>query len=128
MTSFAIRVIDHVQLAIPPSGEAAARDFWVGLLGFTELPKPPLLAARGGCWFRAGDGAGAPEIHVGVEDPFVPARKAHPALIVSDLDALAARLTEAGLPVRWSQEIPGTTRFHTDDPFGNRLEFIDAGH
>jgi hypothetical protein len=81
-----------------------------------------------GAWFRAGDGAGAPEIHVGVEDPFVPARKAHPALIVSDLDALAARLTEAALPVRWSQEIPGTTRFHTDDPFGNRLEFIDAGH
>jgi len=80
-----------------------------------------MLAVRGGCWFRPGD----LEMHMGIEEPFVPARKAHPALLATDLDALAARLTEAGGEVRWSQEVPGTKRFHTDDPFGNRLEFIE---
>ncbi|HNQ06933.1 MAG TPA: VOC family protein [Tetrasphaera sp.] len=121
MTSFRITRLQHVQLAIPPGGEQASRSFWVDALGFIEVPKPPMLAVRGGCWFRLGD----LEMHMGIEEPFVPARKAHPALLATDLDALAARLTEAGGEVRWSQEVPGTKRFHTDDPFGNRLEFIE---
>lgn len=89
----------------------------------SELPKPPELAARGGCWFASASGA---EVHVGVEEPFAPARKAHPGLTVIGLDDLAATLGEHGIDARWSQEIPGVRRFHADDPFGNRIEFIDA--
>lgn len=111
--------IDHVQLAIPVGQEDAARAFYVGTLGMVEVPKPPALAARGGAWFRAGN----TEIHVGVEADFVPARKAHPALLVTDLREFVAA---AGLDARWSDDIPGTTRCHLDDPFGNRLELIDA--
>jgi catechol 2,3-dioxygenase-like lactoylglutathione lyase family enzyme len=111
--------IDHVQVAAPCGCEPEARAFYGALLGLEELPKPEALAARGGCWFRAG----AQELHVGVEDPFTPARKAHPGLVVTDLDALAARLTEAGIDVVWDEAIPGTKRFHAVDPFGNRLEF-----
>ncbi|HEV2639819.1 MAG TPA: glyoxalase [Actinocrinis sp.] len=112
--------IDHVQLAAPPGGEAAARDYYVGLLGMAELTKPPLLAQRGGCWFSGG----GTEIHIGIEDPFQPARKAHPGLLVSDLDALAVALEGRGLPVRWDDTIPGRRRFHSEDLYGNRLEFI----
>jgi catechol 2,3-dioxygenase-like lactoylglutathione lyase family enzyme len=111
--------IDHVQVAAPAGCEPDARAFYGELLGLEELPKPEALAARGGCWFQAG----AQELHVGVEDPFTPARKAHPGLVVTDLDALAARLTEAGIDVVWDEAIPGTKRFHAVDPFGNRLEF-----
>jgi catechol 2,3-dioxygenase-like lactoylglutathione lyase family enzyme len=111
--------IDHVQVAAPAGCEPEARAFYGALLGLEELPKPEALAARGGCWFQAG----AQELHVGVEDPFTPARKAHPGLVVTDLDALAARLTEAGIDVVWDEAIPGTKRFHAVDPFGNRLEF-----
>jgi catechol 2,3-dioxygenase-like lactoylglutathione lyase family enzyme len=111
--------IDHVQVAIPPHGEDAARAFYVGVLGLREVVKPPRLAARGGCWFEAG----ATRVHVGVEPDFVPARKAHPALLVRGL----ARFVEvSGLDVRWSDEVPGTVRCHVDDPFGNRIELIDA--
>lgn len=112
--------IDHVQLAAPTGGEDAAREFYAGLLGMVELTKPPLLAARGGCWFS---GAGT-EIHIGIEEPFQPARKAHPGLLVADLDALAEALAGRGLPVRWDDTIPGRRRFHSEDPHGNRLEFI----
>lgn len=111
--------IDHVQLAIPVGGEDLARGFYVGVLGLDEVEKPPILAARGGAWFRAG----AVDLHVGVEPEFVPARKAHPALLVDDLRGFVA---SAGLDVRWSDEIPGTVRCHMDDPFGNRIELIDA--
>ena len=112
--------IDHVQVAMPRGEEDAARAFYAGLLGMTEDPKPPALAARGGCWFRSG----AAIVHLGVEEPFSPARKAHPGLLVSDLDALEARLTAAGYScVRADGEIPGVPRFHAHDPFGNRVEF-----
>ncbi|HZQ80460.1 MAG TPA: hypothetical protein VFB25_00635 [Gaiellaceae bacterium] len=111
--------IDHVQVAAPPGCEAEARAFYGELLGLEELPKPESLAARGGCWFRAGK----QELHVGVEDPFAPARKAHPGLVVDDLDALAERLGE----VTWDDSIPGTRRFHVVDPFGNRLEVRQGG-
>ena len=113
--------IDHVQLAIPVDGEDVARAFYVGVLGLDEVEKPPILAARGGAWFRAG----RVDLHVGVEPEFVPARKAHPALLVDDLRGFVA---SAGLDVRWSDEIPGSVRCHTDDPFGNRLELIDAAN
>ena len=112
--------IDHVQLAAPLGGEDEARAYYVGLLGMTELSKPPVLAARGGCWFRGG----GVEIHIGIEEPFQAARKAHPGLVVDDLDALAGTMTRRGLPVRWDDSIPGRRRFHSDDPHGNRLEFI----
>jgi catechol 2,3-dioxygenase-like lactoylglutathione lyase family enzyme len=111
--------IDHVQVAAPAGSEAEARAFYGDLLGMDELPKPEGLLARGGCWFAAG----AQELHVGIEDPFTPARKAHPSFLVTDLDGAAARLTAAGFPVAYDDLIPGTRRFETADPFGNRLEF-----
>ncbi|MEZ5141271.1 MAG: glyoxalase [Acidimicrobiales bacterium] len=114
--------LDHVQLAMPAGREAegVAEAFYGSLLGLVRVAKPPALAARGGCWFEAGD----VHVHLGVEEPFAPARKAHPAFVVDDLDALAGALAAAGHDVRWSDEVPGTRRFHTDDPFGNRLELI----
>jgi extradiol dioxygenase family protein len=112
--------LDHVQLAMPVGGEGEARAYYVGLLGMAEEPKPAALAARGGCWFRAGELA----LHLGAEADFRPARKAHPGVAVDDLDALAQRLEGRGREVRWSDEVAGVRRFHTDDPFGNRLEFI----
>ena len=115
-------MIHHVQLACPPESENVLREFYVGVLGLTEAPKPPALAGRGGCWF----GGHGIELHLGVEADFRPARKAHPGLLWPDLDELAQRLTAAGHPVRWAapDEIPGLRRFHTDDPHGNRLEFL----
>jgi catechol 2,3-dioxygenase-like lactoylglutathione lyase family enzyme len=114
--------IDHVQVAAPAGREAEARAFYGGLLGLEERPKPEALAARGGCWFAAGP----QELHVGVEEPFTPARKAHPSFVVTDLDGLAARLTAAGADVAYDGLIPGVKRFETVDPFGNRLEFRAA--
>lgn len=113
------RGIDHVQLAMPVGGEDVARAFFVDLLGFEEEPKPPALAVRGGAWFRSGGTV----VHVGAEADFAPARKAHPAFLVVGLPELVA---ETGLEVRWSDEIPGTIRCHLDDPFGNRLELVEA--
>jgi catechol 2,3-dioxygenase-like lactoylglutathione lyase family enzyme len=119
-------VIHHVQVSCPAGAEDRQRAFYSGVLGWPELPKPPLLAARGGCWFRV-PGRGGPdgELHVGVEADFRPATKAHPAFVV-DVDAVAAALTAAGRPVRWADpaEIPGRRRFHTEDGVGNRLEFL----
>lgn len=113
--------LHHVQLAIPQGGEDAARPFYADALGLTEVDKPPVLAARGGCWFR-GDGI---EIHLGIEADFRPARKAHPAVLVDGLDALADRLGRHGVDVRWDDEFPGHRRFYADDPFGNRIEFLE---
>jgi catechol 2,3-dioxygenase-like lactoylglutathione lyase family enzyme len=114
--------IDHVQVAAPAGGEDEARRFYGELLGLPELPKPPALQARGGVWFACG----AHQLHVGISEPFAPADKAHPALQarLAELDGLAARLTEAGAPVRWDDAIPGTRRFYTADPWGNRIELV----
>lgn len=112
----------HVQLGMPRGEEERARTFFVGVLGMSEIPKPAVLAARGGAWFAAG----ALELHLGIEDDFRPARKAHPGILVDDLDALAARLAAAGIEVTRSEDVPGMRRFHTRDPFGNRLEFLQA--
>lgn len=113
-------MIHHVQLGAPAGSEARAREFWVGLLGLEELAKPSALAARGGCWFR---GFGI-EIHVGIEADFRPATRAHPGLLVPELDSWAERLSEGGRPVIWDAHLPGMRRFYSADPFGNRLEFL----
>jgi catechol 2,3-dioxygenase-like lactoylglutathione lyase family enzyme len=115
----AIVGIDHVQLAMPAGGEPAAREFYAGLLGVPEVPKPAPLAARGGAWFESD----AVKIHLGVEADFRPARKAHPALLVRDLAGVARRLRAAGVDV----VDDGPRRVYVSDPFGNRLELIDAG-
>lgn len=117
-----IRALHHVQLAMPPGGEDEARRFFVGTLGMAELDKPPELSARGGCWFASG---GA-EVHVGAESDFRPARKAHPALAVDDLDALRTRFERAGVTCTDDERVAGYRRFYATDPFGNRLEFVQA--
>jgi catechol 2,3-dioxygenase-like lactoylglutathione lyase family enzyme len=114
--------LDHVQIAAPPGCEETARAFYGDLLALAEVPKPESLLARGGVWFRLPDRR---ELHVGVEQPFAPALKAHPGLIVDSLEALqalAGELASHGREPRWDQELPGVTRFYVDDPFGNRLE------
>lgn len=113
--------LHHVQLAIPSGGEDVCRAFWGDTLGMTELAKPPVLAARGGCWFRGG----GLEVHLGVEQDFAPALKAHPGILVSDLAGLAARFEAAAVPVKWDGDFPGFSRFYAEDPFGNRLEFLE---
>lgn len=110
-----------MQLVMPRDAEAAAREFFVGVLGMTEIDKPPVLAARGGAWFRAG----GLELHLGVEDDFRPARKGHPGILVTDLDDVVWRLREAGQDVTWDGDFPGFRRVYAHDPFGNRLEFLE---
>lgn len=115
--------LDHVQLAAPPGCETEAREFYGLLLGLRELEKPEPLRARGGVWFEIGDR----QLHIGVEDPFMPAHKAHPALRMADelaLEALAVRLRAAGARVKWDAELPTVRRFFTADPWGNRLELL----
>src|SRR5438309_218254 len=105
-------MIHHVQLACPSGTEDALRGFYTGVLGLAEITKPPALDARGGCWFR-GDGI---ELHLGVEQDFRPACKAHPGLVVADLDAMADRLRAAGYPVILDDKFPGMRRFYSQDP------------
>ncbi len=116
-----IEAIDHVQVAAPPASEAEARAFYGELLGLEELPKPEALAGRGGVWFALG----AQELHVGIEQEFAPARKAHPAFRVRGLNELRTRLDRAGVETDEQGGIPGVRRFHVHDPFGNRLEFVE---
>jgi len=113
--------LDHLQLAIPAGAEDKCRKFWGTILGFDEIAKPPALQARGGVWFAQG----ATEIHLGVDANFTPAKKAHPAFCVGDLDQLADRLASAGFPVIWDDQIKDRRRFFTQDPVGNRIEFIE---
>lgn len=124
--------LHHVQVSCPRGGEDLALAFYGGVLGLSEVGKPPGLAARGGVWFRGharADRTYAGEVHVGVEEPFVPARKAHPALLVDELDdlgALAAACERAGHPVAWDQGLSGCRRFYTADGHGNRVELLAA--
>jgi catechol 2,3-dioxygenase-like lactoylglutathione lyase family enzyme len=113
--------VDHVQLAAPPGSEDRLRAYYAGVLGMTELPKPPALAARGGCWFQAG----AVRLHLGIETDFRPAKKAHPGLRVRDIDTYAARLEAREATVTWDDALPGHRRFYSEDPVGNRLEFLE---
>jgi len=119
--AFELAAIDHVQLSMPPGDEDRGRAFYAGVLGMTELQKPPLLAARGGAWFASG----SVQLHLGVEPDFRPAKKAHPALRVQGIDALAATLEGRGVAVRWDGDMPGCKRFYIDDPWGNRLELLE---
>ena len=112
--------LDHVQLAMPEGREEDADSFYRDLLGFSVVPKPPLLAARGGRWYEAG----SVHVHLGVDANFRAATKAHPALLVHDLDALAERLDVAGVTPRWEDDQPGLRHCYVDDPFGNRIELI----
>ena len=112
--------IDHVQLAAPPGCEAEARRFFGGVLGLEEVEKPESLRARGGVWFRVG----AQQLHVGVEQEFAPARKAHPAFAVSRYDELVVRLRSAGVETVADDSIPGVRRSYIADPWGNRIELV----
>ncbi len=115
--------LDHVQVAIPLGSEEEGRWFYGGVLGFPELPKPAAMAVRGGLWFRVG----GCQLHLGAETEFRPAKKAHPAFRLPDvvaLEALANRLEGEGRPIRWAEDLPGQVRFFSEDPFGNRLEFM----
>ncbi|MER5909301.1 VOC family protein [Streptomyces sp. NPDC001982] len=116
-----LAAVDHVQLAAPPGSEDLLRPFYIGALGMTEIPKPPVLATRGGCWFQAGP----VQLHLGIENDFRPAKKAHPGLRVTDIEAYAARLEAHGAPVTWDDDLPGHKRFYCADPVGNRLEFLE---
>ncbi|MDE3206099.1 MAG: VOC family protein [Acidobacteriota bacterium] len=113
--------VDHVQLAMPSGDEDRARWFYAELLGIDEKPKPAKLAARGGCWFERGP----LKIHLGVEQDFRPARKAHPALLVEDLPSLVDKLVAAGVEIRDDEPLEGYRRVYVDDPFGNRIELLE---
>ena len=114
--------LDHLQLAAPEGCEAAARDFYGALLGMREIEKPEPLRARGGCWFECG----TQQLHIGVEKDFHPAKKAHPAFAATNLDSLRQALLARGVRVTDDTTIPGVRRFHTEDPWGNRLEFLES--
>jgi len=113
--------IDHVQLAMPPGEEEKARLFYVGILGIPEKPKPPHLARRGGVWFEDGN----LKVHLGVEKDFRPARKAHPALLVSGLDDLIHKCESGGYEVVEDEPLEGCHRVYVTDPFGNRIELME---
>lgn len=113
--------IDHIQLAMPKGQEDAARRFYGRLLGMTEMPKPDTLAGRGGCWFRAGP----VHVHLGVQEDFRPATKAHPAFVVNDLNRLCASLDAEGFSIRADDRLPGFHRAYVADPFGNRIELME---
>ncbi len=116
-----MEAIHHVQVAAPPGSEQVARAFYGGVLGLEEVPKPPHLLGRGGVWFRCG----GLELHVGVEESFRPARKAHVAFRVTGIDAWRQRLAAAGVPLWDDAPLPGYRRFYAEDPFGNRIELLE---
>jgi catechol 2,3-dioxygenase-like lactoylglutathione lyase family enzyme len=107
-------------MAIPAGEEVLAVSFYEGVLGLPRVDKPAELVGRGGCWFRSG----SVELHLGVEDPFIPAKKAHPAFLVADLDSVIQRLEGAGYSTSRDDAFPGYDRFYSNDPFGNRIEFL----
>jgi catechol 2,3-dioxygenase-like lactoylglutathione lyase family enzyme len=113
--------IDHVQLAMPAGREEQAVAFYEGLLGIRHVPKPAHLAVRGGCWFEDG----AVKVHLGVDQDFRPARKAHPALLVNGLPALIGILRAAGVTIVDDEPLEGYERVYVDDPFGNRIELME---
>jgi catechol 2,3-dioxygenase-like lactoylglutathione lyase family enzyme len=112
--------LDHVQVAIPAGGEARARDFYCGILGFAEVEKPAAMAGRNSIWFIAGP----VNLHLGIEPDFVPAKRAHPALVVDSLDEIVAACGRANLATRPDTSFNGFRRVHVFDPFGNRLELM----
>ncbi|MBS4172599.1 glyoxalase [Bacillus sp. FJAT-49736] len=119
--SFVFHGIDHIQLAAPKGCEEQARQFFATILGLSEIPKPENLRARGGCWFKCGN----QEIHIGVEEDFKPAKKAHPGLIVTNIEELKATLNKHQIDWKEEPKIEGRSRIHVSDPFGNRMEFLE---
>lgn len=119
--TFHYETIDHVQLAAPPGSEVKARSFYEEILGFSEVEKPELLKANGGVWFQAG----TINIHIGIEKPFVPAKKAHPAILVKNIEKLKEHLTENQVDFLVDHKLLGANRFYVSDPFGNRIEFLE---
>ena len=113
--------LDHIQLAMPKGEEARARAFFSGVLGMAELPKPQSLHGRGGCWFACG----SQELHVGVEDGFRPAKKAHPAFLVDNLTAVETHLRALGVEIKQQPPLPNASRIFIEDPFGNRIELLE---
>jgi catechol 2,3-dioxygenase-like lactoylglutathione lyase family enzyme len=118
---YRFKAIDHIQLAAPKGCEDTARKFFIDILGFEEMEKPEELKKRGGVWFRNG----GTQVHIGVEEPFVPAKKAHPAFEVADIEALKKHLLANGVEVIEDNNLPGANRFYTADPFGNRIEILE---
>jgi len=119
----AITDIDHIQIAAPKGSEAEARRFFGKILGLPEIEKPEALRTRGGCWFQIG----TRQLHIGIEDPFRPSTKAHPAFSVTDINAHYTALQQNGVSCSWDDTVPGTRRFYCNDPWGNRLEFTEPG-
>ena len=119
--SFQYESIDHVQIAAPVGCEEKAREFYQGILGFGEVPKPASLQKNGGVWFQAG----SVQLHIGVEEQFTPARKAHPAIRVKNLEQMKVYLRAKGTNFTEDEKLPGAHRFYIFDPFGNRLEFLE---
>ncbi len=119
--SFAIKKIDHIQLAAPKGCEEAAREFFSGILGLIEVEKPGELKKRGGVWFEFGTF----QLHIGVEEPFSPAKKAHPAFVVENIEELKGHLRVKGVTFTEDDLLPGASRIHVHDPFGNRLELLE---
>ncbi|WP_413300635.1 VOC family protein [Bacillus sp. 1P10SD] len=119
--AFEIKKIDHIQLAAPNGCEEAARNFFGEILGLMEVEKPEELKKRGGVWFEFGTF----QLHIGVEDPFSPAKKAHPAFVVENIEELKKHLNKYEIPFQEDDHLPGASRIHVNDPFGNRLEFLE---
>ncbi|MCR2822702.1 VOC family protein [Lederbergia panacisoli] len=119
--TFTFKAIDHIQLAAPKGCEEEARRFFNGILGFEEIEKPDTLKKNGGVWFAYGN----IQIHVGIEEPFSPAKKAHPAFEVENIEGLKQHLLENNVKIIEDNNLPGANRFYVSDPFGNRIEVLE---
>ncbi|UCZ52368.1 VOC family protein [Bacillus shivajii] len=118
---YTFKAIDHVQLAAPKGSEHQAREFFTNVLGFEEIEKPEPLKKRGGVWFKSGN----IQIHIGIEDPFSPAKKAHPAFEIEKIEELKVYLKKCNVMFKEDGNLPGANRIYVDDPFGNRLEILE---
>lgn len=118
---FTFKSIDHIQLAAPKGSEPIAKQFFGELLGFQEIVKPENLRKRGGVWFQFGNY----QIHIGIEEPFIPAKKAHPAFEIENIEALKTHLTNNKVPFIVDEDLPGANRIYIHDPFGNRIEILE---
>ena len=118
---FIFKAIDHIQLAAPKGSEDTARKFFKNILGFEEVEKPEELKKRGGVWFEFGNY----QIHIGIEEPFYPAKKAHPAFEIENIEELKKHLVTNGIDVIEDDKLPGAKRFYISDPFGNRMELLE---
>jgi catechol 2,3-dioxygenase-like lactoylglutathione lyase family enzyme len=118
---YSLKRIDHVQLAAPPNSEHRARRFFHELLGFQEVEKPVVLQKNGGLWFKINDC----ELHIGIDQSFIPAKKAHPAFTVENLSALKEHLAAHQVAFIQDEKLPNANRIYVHDPFGNRLEFLE---